>query len=245
MKLTEHFRGKVVRAVSRYGLVGGLVHIVTFPWRFLRRLTSVGRLDRTVIAKQAEQFDKEFGVETAGLLQLATLDISGENRVHGEFYLGSEPELVRKVLADLPITYQDFVFVDYGSGKGRVLLLASQFQFKYIVGVEFAAELHRICEVNVKACRNPQMICTDIRPIHCDATIFEPPPDPLVLYFYNPFDRVIFKTVLNRIRISLQNHPRPIWIVYINPKDRRTFHHMEFLEEVFSNPEYCLYKSRE
>src|SRR5258708_29887597 len=43
-------------------------------------------------------------------------------------------------------------------------LLAAEFPFKFIVGVEFAAELHRACQVNLKHYRNPASQCGDIRP---------------------------------------------------------------------------------
>jgi hypothetical protein len=48
--------------------------------------------------------------------------------------------VLRETLAALPIAYDKFAFVDCGSGKGRTLLIASEFPFKFIIGVEFAAE---------------------------------------------------------------------------------------------------------
>jgi len=114
--------------------------------------------------------------------------------------------VLRETLAALPIAYEKFAFVDYGSGKGRTLLIASEFPFKFIIGVEFAAELHRICEANLMTYRNPARRCLDIRPIHHDVATFDPPAEPLVLYFYNPFDRVIFDAVISRLHNSLRRH---------------------------------------
>jgi hypothetical protein len=244
MKLISRLRGKIVRSVVRYGVVGSVVHITTWPWRAMQQFTPRGRMGQAAVLEQSARFDREFGVDTGGQLGLATLDIAGGNRDHGEFYFGSDPTLVREILAALPIAYEDFAFVDYGSGKGRVLLLASEFPFKFIVGVEFAAELHHVCCANLKTHRNPASLCQDIRPVHQDVVTFDPPDEPLVLYFFNPFDRVIFDAVIARLDASLRRHPRPVWIVYNNPKDLHSLESSSFLEEVSRTPEYRIYKSR-
>jgi SAM-dependent methyltransferase len=244
MKLIGQLRGKFVRSVVRHGVLGTVAHIASWPLRALHRLRPRVRTGRAAVAEQSARFDREFGVDTDGQLGIASLDIVGGNRDHGEFYLGSDPTLVREALAALPIAYEDFAFVDYGSGKGRVLLLASEFPFKFIVGVEFAAELHRICQANLKNHRNPACLCHDIRPVHQDAVTFDLPEEPLVLYFFNPFDLVIFHAVVNRLGASLRHHPRPAWIVYNNPKDRHSLDSSPFLEEVSSTPGYSIYRSR-
>ena len=46
---------------------------------------------------------------------------------------------------------RQFTFVDIGSGKGRTLLMASQFPFRKIVGVELIAELHQRDQENLRA----------------------------------------------------------------------------------------------
>src|SRR5215831_11087448 len=40
-------------------------------------------------------------------------------------------------------------FIDLGSGKGRVLLIAAQYPFKSVVGVEFSGTLHKIAQTNI------------------------------------------------------------------------------------------------
>jgi hypothetical protein len=69
------------------------------------------------------------GVETDGKYRkwtyLSDLDIPSPNWIEGNDYLPIEPERFKRVLASLDITFEDFTFVDFGSGKGRALLLAS------------------------------------------------------------------------------------------------------------------------
>jgi Methyltransferase domain len=100
--------------------------------------------------------------------------------------------------------------VDFGSGKGRVLLLAAGYRFKRTVGVEFSRELDQIARRKVATLREEskriQTVCTD-------ATRYDVPPEPLVLYFYNPFASNVMTEVLARERRSLEAAPRPAWIV--------------------------------
>ncbi len=60
------------------------------------------------------------------------------------------PNIFTTRISSLLIDYRQFVFVDFGFGKGTALLLATEFPFKRIIGVEFSPELHRIAEENIK-----------------------------------------------------------------------------------------------
>ncbi|MGH7097851.1 MAG: hypothetical protein ACREE4_09370 [Stellaceae bacterium] len=59
-------------------------------------------------------------------------------------YEGTPYGTVNRILADLPADVSDYVFVDYGSGKGRVILMASRRRFREVIGVEFVEPLHII-----------------------------------------------------------------------------------------------------
>ncbi len=47
--------------------------------------------------------------------------------------------------------------IDIGSGKGRVLLIASEFGFKKAIGVEISKVLHDISEKNIKIYKTKKM----------------------------------------------------------------------------------------
>ncbi|MBW2173575.1 MAG: class I SAM-dependent methyltransferase [Deltaproteobacteria bacterium] len=121
---------------------------------------------------------------------------------------------MRSILKELPIDHSEFTFIDYGSGKGRVLLLAAEYPFKRIIGVELSKKLHEIAQNNIKIwkCSNPK--CTDIKLCHGDATQFKLPDDPLVIFFFAPFRGIVKDLVVSNIRESFNANPRPIHIVY-------------------------------
>src|SRR5689334_20151383 len=102
-------------------------------------------------------------------------------------YGPSNPRLVRGVLDGLQVDYAQFPFIDYGSGKGRVLIVAAGFPFKEVIGVEFSRELHETALKNIARIRRDMIRCGEVTSLHCDAASFQPPGSNLVCYFYNPF----------------------------------------------------------
>ena len=69
-------------------------------------------------------------------------------------YQPSEPELFHQILGALTLEHEKFTFLDLGSGQGRTLLMASEYPFRRIVGVEIIPELHAIAEQNIRRYRN-------------------------------------------------------------------------------------------
>jgi hypothetical protein len=82
-------------------------------------------------------------VDTNGIIPLHDLSIPVWTKCDGSHYQASNPGVVARILKSLEINFRDFVFVDVGSDKGRVLVLASTFGFKRVIRVEFAEELPR------------------------------------------------------------------------------------------------------
>ena len=71
------------------------------------------------------------------------------NRQFAVRYQPSSVEEFGRLMGKLDVDHREFVFVDYGSGKGRVLMLAADYPFKRIVGVEFSPPLDRIARENI------------------------------------------------------------------------------------------------
>jgi hypothetical protein len=159
--------------------------------------------------KSDELFDQQHGVETATSVLMHKLDTKSPNREHAIRYEPSDATDFRRLMNKLRVDHADFAFVDYGSGKGRVLILAAEYPFKRIVGVEFAASLDRVARANVAAAgADPR-----IELVFADAVEFDPPSEPLVLYFYNPFRAPVLEQVLARVRQSLERTPRQAYVV--------------------------------
>ena len=73
--------------------------------------------------------------------------VGWRERLLGVFHSPYQPTdaaLFQEMMASLPIDFSEFTFMDLGSGKGRTLLMASEYPFRRIVGVEILPELHRL-----------------------------------------------------------------------------------------------------
>lgn len=167
-----------------------------------------------ILEKWADRvFDSVHGTETRTFTDLNTLDVAGTNKQHGERYQPSPVYSLRRLLRRLDIHYPDFSFVDFGSGKGRTLLIAGELPFKQVIGVEFSADLHVQAQRNIARYRRRR--AGAVVPVHADATEFALPHDDLVLYFFNPFNAPVLGQVLDNLVASLQARPRRVILIYL------------------------------
>ena len=112
------------------------------------------------------------------------------------------------------------VFVDYGCGMGRAVVLAATHRFRRVIGVERSEALSRIALDNVHRASS-KLHCRDVTVATIDARDYEVPADATHIFMFNPFDEPIVLAVLARIRQSLCSHPRKLSLIYALPKDRR------------------------
>lgn len=167
-------------------------------------------------ARADKAFDEARGVDTASWVRVPELDTASANVEFAVRYEPSSVEEFRLLMSKLDVDHREFTFVDYGSGKGRVLMLAAELPFKRIVGVEFAESLDRIAR------RNIATLGADAARIETylgDATEFDPPDGPLVLYFFHPFGVPALRRVLDRVLASVERDPRPTYVVLTGPPE--------------------------
>lgn len=131
-------------------------------------------------------------------------------------YQPTDPALFREMMASLPIAFEQFTFVDLGSGKGRTLLMASEYPFQKIVGVELIEELHRAAEENVRGYHPATQKCPAIDTICGDACDYVFPGTPLLLYLFNPLPETGLRRVLENLKQSLRSNPREAYVLYHN-----------------------------
>jgi hypothetical protein len=163
------------------------------------------------------EFDVTHGVETSTRAHPTDLKISSPNSLSSAGYWPTPPELFHEAFSTFSINYSEFTFIDFGSGKARVLLLASDYPFRKIIGVEFSSELHAIALNNIRNYRNTSQRCRDIIPLCMDFTEFQLPTEPLVLFFYNPASNEVMATIASNIARWLIQNDRPIFVIYVTP----------------------------
>ena len=129
------------------------------------------------------------------------MSLQGPNAEQSTEYIGSPTWVLSRALDRLQLNPRDFVFVDLGSGKGRVILRAATRPFRRVEGVEFSEPLHRVALRNIDkaraagALRAPVVAHNSVM----DATAFDPPREPLVIYSFNPFGKKIMQRFVERL----------------------------------------------
>jgi SAM-dependent methyltransferase len=108
-------------------------------------------------------------------------------------------------------------FLDYGSGKGRVLLQAARFPFKRVIGLELDEAACEIARSNAQIASSRRRV-SQIDVITADAAIWPVPDDVNFIYMFNPFWGEPFRGMLERVGESLDRRPRPLTIIYAYPR---------------------------
>lgn len=134
------------------------------------------------------------------------------------------------------ITIDNIRFFDYGSGKGKALILASELGVKYLGGVEWSADLVEISKSNLDTYKqlSKKDIVYNIQ--QGDATLYENIDEYNVFLFNNTFGgnpsevRMVTK-VLKMVEASLERQKREIFLIYIHPAKnlRQLFDSYEWL----------------
>jgi len=179
-------------------------------WNFLRDSTPSRRRQRY----GDMEYDWEHRVNTT------SGTVGWRARLLGAFhspYQPTEPALFCEMMASLPIAFEQFTFVDIGSGKGRTLLMASEYPFRKIVGVEVIAQLHRAAEENIRAYKSATQRCSQIEALCADAREFPFPGGPLLLYLFNPLPEAGMRRLIGNLEKSLSENPRIAYVLYHNP----------------------------
>ena len=141
-------------------------------------------------------FDRKYGVNTAGTVEVVDLEAPDDLKASAARYEVVDPGFFEFLLQRARVSQpEQKLFVDLGSGKGRALLLAAQAGFRRVVGVELDPGLHSISQSNIENFRS-RCPGTDFDARQGDATKFEFPAVPTILFLNNPFDGHMVERVL-------------------------------------------------
>jgi SAM-dependent methyltransferase len=174
--------------------------------------------------------------------------VSWRDRLMGVFhspYQPTEAELFHQMLEALReqthIDFRDYAFVDLGSGKGRTLLMASDYPFRRIIGVELLPALHQAAQDNLKRYRGESQKCFALEAICGDATDFSSPHEHLLIYLFNPFPESGLRLTMENLEKSLTGHPRSAYVLYHNPLLEDVLLQCTRFEKIAGTHQYSIY----
>lgn len=221
---------RLKRSVKSHGVLGTIALAAYAPYRFWHEYKSARRLSS---AHKPDPFDLQHEIETSQAVHASDLHVNSPHWMDGVSYQPTPVEEIQESIAALPINTAEFTFIDFGSGKGRALFVASEFPFARIVGVEYARELHEVAGRNIKSYRSETRKCAHIEAICQDMTAFDLPQGPLVLFFYNPAFEPVMRTMAEKITVLSQ----ACWVIYVNPR----YDVFETLNRVRKTSTYAIY----
>lgn len=161
-------------------------------------------------------FDSTHGIDTGGITHLKGLGVPREAWSEGGPHIAVDPDEFATALDAIEGDLSRLTFVDFGSGKGRALMLAAEYPFRRIIGVEFAEPLVKTARENIRRLSETRDVSA-IEVIHCDALKYDLPTEPELVFLYNPFGPSMMKVVAERARASLSAAPRDMVVLYLNP----------------------------
>lgn len=223
---------------ARIGWLYATIELLDDLWNYVRDSTPARRRER--YGDIEYDWDQRVNTTAATVSDRARLEAA----LSGAPYQPIPPEEFRESMGRVPVRHEECTFIDLGSGKGRALLLASEYPFRRIIGVELVRELHEVARENVAKYKSEAQRCTDIELICADARDFKFPLEPTLLYLFNPFIDAVFEAVLDRLERSLREHPREAYVVYHNPVRKRIFDRRRWLEPVETSEQFTIYRAR-
>ena len=203
-------------------------------------------------------FDQMHGVDTSGLVPAAHLITGHANDEHVTAYYGVAPSILRALIDHWretipPHPISRYTFIDVGAGKGRGLLVASEYHFRKVVGIELNPAMVAIARQNVAhwtRTHSEDSTAQRLAPIEVleeDALDFELPNTPALLFLFHPFEAPVLKQLLRRIETQFAtrraNSSEPaLDLIYVNAEcanvlDRNPAFSQLFLDNVKMSPE--------
>jgi hypothetical protein len=226
---------------AREGRIAATRKLVAALWEFVRDSTP----ERRRLRYGDADFDWDYRVDTTSAA------LSRRNRLLGVFHSPYQPtdaalfhEMIAALSQQSHFDFHNFVFIDLGSGKGRTLLMASDYPFRRIVGVELLPALHRAAQENFSKYQSESQKCFALEVICADATAFTLPDEPTVLYLFNPFPEAGLRRVIENLERSLLAHPRAVFVLYHNPLLEHVLGESAALKKVFGTHQYAVYGSQ-
>ena len=174
---------------------------------------------RRLASGTALDFDHRHGVET----QRAAAEVGfGEGHVDPDgrdYYEATTVKHFRAVVEQVPSPLEAWSFLDIGSGKGRVVLLAMAWPFRRVDGVEYLPELHATAEENLRRYRG-RRVAGEVA-LTCGDALETPLPDgDLVVFFYNAMHGAMLEALLDRLEERARASRHRLLFIYSHAIER-------------------------
>lgn len=184
-------------------------------------------------------FDAAYGTDTDGLIPGRRLGVGHRQDKHITAYHGTAPSVFHQLVGLWRQTPphrppHDYTFLDIGAGKGRAMLMASEMEFRQVVGVELNPELVAVAADNIELWRKQGLAHAPMQLLQGDIAALEFPDTPCLVYLFNPFGPVVLRQLLRRIEKHFATRPRMLDVLYVNHEHLAVFQRHAGFEQLWS-----------
>jgi hypothetical protein len=169
-------------------------------------------------------FDLRHGVDTSGLMYADGLDTGHPHDRLSSGYYATAPSLFhsgislwKDTLSATNYTTQQYAFFDAGCGKGRVLMMATQYDFRQVVGVELHPWLAKVASRNLRKWVASGRSASQAQVVNGDVLAVAFPTGPVLVYLFNSFEREMVQALLRRLVEISATRADPIDLLYVHP----------------------------
>jgi 16S rRNA G966 N2-methylase RsmD len=174
--------------------------------------------------------EKKYGINTTGADNLKSLEKKGIDISHATIYMPVSYDVLEQFFEEVKLeTFNHFL--DIGCGKARAICVAASYGINKVSGIELSKELFISSKENI-ALTKAKYSSADFKIYNNDAFYFNIDDDVDCIFMFNPFDETIMSGVMENIETSLENNPRVMTIIYINPLEKHVLQEWGY-EEVF------------
>lgn len=195
-------------------------HSLVSAWERLRRLIrglgfgqTVALLIGTLDDRWLTTFDRRYRVKTSGFIQLKETSFKAERLRDATEYGPTNGWAVRRILKRLNLP-RELRFCDVGSGLGRICILAAEYGFTKVTGVELAPELCVVARENIAGCRLSPDQRARIELLQMDALDYCAGSNDDVFFMFRPFSGDFLRVVLDKIATRARARNKPLILIY-------------------------------
>jgi len=170
-------------------------------------------------------FDLQHGTDTGALIPGDDLATGHAHDRHITAYHGTAPSLFKKLMDRWRDEYalhsvESTAFLDIGAGKGRAMLLATEYPFRRIVGVELHPALAAAAYENIDHWEQRYPASPRLALVEDDVMRLRIPAGPCVFFLFNPFGFVLLDRFLSRLEKAFADRPGECDVIYVNDEQR-------------------------
>lgn len=158
-------------------------------------------------------FDRKYGVKTAGSITLPATSLAQGELTYTSGYRPVNAGAFRRLLKALSLS-RTLHFADLGSGLGRACILASEYGFTKVTGVDISSQFCETARRNILAFRARMPDAPFVEILHADLLDYCEDCDADVFFMYRAFSGEFLHRVLRQLTKLTADRNKKSVIIY-------------------------------